>query len=128
MKPVEINNNQILQTVDKYAFPKRVTEDMKRNFFNMRWSFNRTHKDYEENRINNWFPKNWTFVYLKSEETGEKREAEYYFKRNNIAWAYDWKDVYTVSSGGTLFWERTNFSDAGDLETCFLIRKFKPSE
>lgn len=108
-----------------YNFPLRVTADMKKAFFSMWWSFNRWFNDYEKNRLSNWFPKNWTKIYLRSEKTGEERKAEYFFKRNNIAWAFDWLNVYHISTWWMLFDTKQDLREAKDYEIVFLIINFK---
>ena len=108
-----------------YGFPLWVTDDMKKWFFNMWWVFGRWIDDYNKNRLSNRFPKNWTKIYLRSEKTWEEREAEYFFKRNNIARAFDGLNVYNISTWWTLFGTKQDLRDAKDFELMFLITDFK---
>lgn len=109
---------------NEYNFPERLTEECRENFMKMRGSYSRTPNEYQESRKNNWFPKNGTKVYLRNKEW-EQREADYFYKWNNIAFAYDWKDIYHVSSGWTLFWPQHDLSEVWDYQSVFLIDKFE---
>jgi len=111
-------------TENNFHFPERLTQDHRNNFMEMRWIFRRTIKDYHDCRINNWFPENWTKVYL-TDKLWEKRKADYFYKRNNIAYAYDGKDVYHVTSWWTFLWKKNDLSWIKDYEWVFLIDRFE---